>query len=167
MQTSTYTVSEINSNINHILATNFSKISIEGEISSYKISPNGHVYFSLIDKNSELSCVMFNSDYVNNQDIIKAGKKVVVAGTLGIYSPRGQYQFKAYGVKELGEGELWKKFEILKKKLDREGLFDDTSKKYIPRYLKEVVIITSLHGSVKDDILKIVKKRCDYQSIYI
>lgn len=167
MHTSSYTVSEINSNINHILTSNFSRISIEGEISSYKVSPNGHVYFSLVDKNSELSCMMFNSDYINNEELIKAGKKVVISGTLGIYSPRGQYQFKAYTAKLLGEGELWKKFEILKEKLEKEGLFDDTIKKYIPRYLKEVVVVTSLHGSVKDDILKIIKKRCDYQNISI
>ena len=167
MQTSYYTVSQINSNINQILSSNFSRISIEGEISSYKVSPNGHVYFSLIDKNSELSCMMFSSDYLKNQGLIKSGKKVVISGTLGIYSPRGQYQFKAYAVKTLGEGDLWRKFEILKEKLEKEGLFNDESKQYIPRYIKEVVIITSLHGSVKDDILKIVKKRCDYQNIYI
>ena len=162
-----YTVSQINSNINHILSNNFSNISVEGEISSYKVSPNGHVYFSLVDKNSELSCVMFSNDYLNNQKIIKAGKKVVVSGTLGIYSPRGQYQFKAYGVKELGEGDLWRKFELLKEKLDKEGLFSNDAKKYIPKYLKKIVIITSLHGTVKDDIIKIIRKRADYQDIYI
>ena len=164
---STYTVTQINSNINNILTSNFFNIAIEGEISSYKISPNGHAYFSLVDKASELSCVMFSSDYLNNQELLKTGKQVVVSGGLGIYSPRGQYQFKAHAIKELGEGELWKKFQLLKEKLEKEGLFKSEAKKDIPKYLKEIVIITSLNGSVKDDIIKIIKKRGDYQRLYI
>ena len=66
-QTKNYTVTQINNNINHILTADFTDISIEGEISSYKISPNGHLYFTLVDKTSELSCVMFNNDYLNKQ----------------------------------------------------------------------------------------------------
>ena len=166
MQT-TYTVTEINNNINHILTANFTDISIEGEISSYKISPNGHLYFTLVDKTSELSCVMFSNDYLINKESIKIGKQVTASGGLGIYSPRGQYQFKSYSIKQLGDGDLWKKFELLKEKLQKEGLFEDNRKKDIPKYLKEVVIITSLNGSVKDDIIKIIKKRGTYQRLFI
>ena len=133
MQT-TYTVTQINNNINHILTTNFTDISIEGEISSYKISPSGHLYFTLIDKSSELSCVMFNNNYLNNKESVRIGKQVVASGALGIYSPRGQYQFKSYSIKQLGDGDLWKKFELLKEKLHNEGLFKDSRKKYISKY---------------------------------
>ncbi len=163
----TYTVTQINNNVDNLLNTNFVNISIEGEVSSANISPSGHVYFTLKDNNSELPCVMFKSAYINSGTQLKPGDYIVSKGSLSIYKPRGQFQFKVFEIKPKGKGDFWENFEKLKIKLAKEGLFDDSRKKEIPSYVKSIMVITSLNGVVKDDIIKIIRSRCSYQKIML
>tara|TARA_B100001250_G_C19774668_1_gene778968 strand:+ start:279 stop:1481 length:1203 start_codon:yes stop_codon:yes gene_type:complete len=163
----TYTVTQINNNVDNLLQTKFANISIQGEISSFNISPSGHAYYTLKDESSELSCVMFSSQLKKYKEIMIVGNTIIVKGIISLYKPKGIFQFKSFLASVLGEGEFWKEFEKLKLKLSNEGLFDDVYKKEIPLYIKKIIIITSLNGVVKDDIINIIRRRCSYQKICI
>ena len=128
---------------------------IIGEISEVKISSVGHVYFSLKDKKdgSVLSCVIWNYDYKLCGVELKEGLEIVAKGIPDVYPPTGRLSFKAKTIQLMGEGELKKEYEKLKKKLEDEGLFDLDKKKEIPSFVKRVGIITSKQGAVISDFL--------------
>ena len=163
----TYTVTQINNNVDNLLQTNFNDILIKGEISSINISPNGHAYYTLKDDTSELSCVMFNNYFLQYKDVMIVGTTVIIKGILSIYKAKGSFQFKSFSISPLGKGKFWKEFEKLKIKLKNEGIFDELHKKEIPIYIKNIFIITSLHGVVKDDIINIIKRRADYPKLFL
>ena len=106
-----YTVTQINNNADNILQKKFDNISIQGEISSFNISPSGHAYYTLKDDTSELSCVMFSSQLRNYKDIMVVGTTVTVKGTISLYKPKGTFQLKSFSVSSVGEGKFWKEFE--------------------------------------------------------
>ena len=162
-----YTVTQINNNIDNLIKQKFSDIYTEGEISSFNISPSGHSYFTLKDDLSELSCVMFKSDLLKNKDTVKVGDYVSCYGTLGLYKPKGQFQYRVSTIKPKGKGTFWENFQKLKEKLSKEGLFDTTHKIPIPKFIKNIFLVTSLNGVVKDDIIKIIRSRATYQKINI
>ena len=162
-----FTVSQINNNIDNLLKQRFSNIIIEGEISSFNISPSGHSYFTLKDDKSDIPCVMFKGDLLKLNKSFKVGDYIHCLGTLGIYTPKGQFQFRVLNIKSDGLGIFWENFQKLKQKLSQEGLFDDIYKVDIPKYIKNICIITSLNGVVKDDLIKIIRSRATYQDIKI
>ena len=167
IMSTTYTVTQINNNADNILQTKFDNISIQGEISSFNVSPSGHAYYTLKDDMSQLSCVMFNSQLLKYKDMMIVGNTVAAKGTISLYKPKGTFQFKSFSVAPIGEGKFWKEFEKLKLKLSEEGLFDDRYKKDIPLYVKNIIIVTSLNGVVKEDIINIIRRRSTYQKLYI
>ncbi|MFZ2390654.1 MAG: exodeoxyribonuclease VII large subunit [Minisyncoccales bacterium] len=128
---------------------------IVGEVSEVKISSVGHVYFSLKDKKdkSVLSCVIWNNDYRLCGVELKEGLEITARGIPDVYPPTGRLSFKAKTIQLMGEGELKKEYEKLKKKLEDEGLFDLDKKKEIPSFVKRVGIITSKQGAVISDFL--------------
>lgn len=128
---------------------------IVGEVSEVKISSVGHVYFSLKDKKdkSVLSCVVWNYDYKLCGVELKEGLEIIAKGIPDVYPPTGRLSFKAKTIQLMGEGELKKEYEKLKKKLEDEGLFDLNKKKEIPSFVKRVGIITSKQGAVISDFL--------------
>jgi exodeoxyribonuclease VII large subunit len=128
---------------------------IVGEVTEVKISSVGHVYFSLKDKKdkSVLSCVVWNYDYKLCGVELKEGLEIIAKGIPDIYPPTGRLSFKAKTIQLMGEGELKKEYEKLKKKLEEEGLFDLERKKEIPSFVKKVGIITSKQGAVISDFL--------------
>ena len=128
---------------------------IVGEVSEVKISSVGHVYFSLKDKKdkSVLSCVIWNYDYKLCGVELKEGLEIITKGIPDIYPPTGRLSFKAKTIQLMGEGELKKEYEKLKRKLEEEGLFDLNRKKEIPSFVKRVGIITSKQGAVISDFL--------------
>jgi exodeoxyribonuclease VII large subunit len=128
---------------------------IVGEVSEVKISSVGHVYFSLKDKKdkSVLSCVIWNYDYKLCGVELKEGLEIVAKGIPDVYPPTGRLSFKAKTIQLMGEGELKKEYEKLKKKMEEEGLFLEEKKKEIPLFVKRVGIITSKQGAVISDFL--------------
>ena len=162
-----FTVSQINNNIDNLIKQRFSNIIIEGEISSFNISPSGHSYFTLKDEKSEISCVIFKGDFLKLNKSFKVGDYIHCIGSLGLYTPKGQFQFRVLNIKSDGLGIFWENFQKLKLKLSKEGLFDDIHKSTIPKYIKKICIITSLNGVVKDDLIKIIRSRATYQNIKI
>ncbi len=128
---------------------------IIGEVSEVKLGPSGHVYFSLKDKKdkSVLSCVIWSYDYKICGVQLKEGLEIIAKGIPDVYPPTGRLSFKAKTVQLVGEGELKKEYDKLKKKLEEEGLFSEERKKEIPPFIQKVGVITSKQGAVISDFL--------------
>lgn len=156
-----FTVTEVNLYIRHLIEKDLllSYIYVKGEISNLKIHTSGHMYFTLKDRDSRIKCVMFKSNLSKVKFRPEEGIKVVVRGYFSIYERDGQYQLYAESIILEGTGELYKAFEQLKEKLQKEGLFDENKKKPIPYYPKNVAIITSPTGAAVRDIISIGKRR--------
>ncbi len=155
-----YSVSEITHLTKNILEENFGLIKVRGEISKVK-EFKGHYYFSLKDENYVLNSVCWsrNIDFLNIKP--EEGLEVFAQGKLTTYAKGSisNYQLQVEQIDAHGEGALLKIFELRKKKLEEEGLFDAKHKKSIPLYPKKIGIITSPSGSVIMDIIDRIKKR--------
>ncbi len=162
-----HTVTQLNNRVKSHIEDRFSKIWVEGELSSFKQYPSGHSYFNLKDNTSELSCVLFQSESANLSFKPEIGMQVLLEGNLSIYVPRGQYQFIAREMYPAGQGELWLNFEKLRQKLQDEGLFSDDRKKQLPKYPRRIGVVTSSSGAVIRDIIRVISRRAPHVSILI
>lgn len=154
-------VFEINNYIKHLLIedTILNNINVEGEISNFKHHYSGHMYFSLKDEKSRIKCVMFKSYNKDLQLKLQDGMKVIVSGYISVFESDGSYQLYAKNISIYGIGDLYAKFENLKKRLEAEGLFDINRKKTIPYMPKKIGVVTSLTGAAIRDILSVIRRR--------
>lgn len=163
-----YKVSEVTKIIKSILESSpISNLWIEGEVSNFTSHPSGHLYFTLKDQDSQISCVIFKYAAERIKFIPEDGISVVLYGKLTVYEPRGNYQIIGTRVEPLGLGALQLAFEQLKQKLAEEGLFDLAHKKPIPLVPRRIGIITSPSGAAIRDMLSIIGKRFYNISILI
>lgn len=132
---------------------------LKGEISNFKGHTRGHLYFTLKDEGSRINAVMFSSSASKLNFVPKDGMKVLVVGRVSVYEPNGGYQIYINEMQEDGVGNLYIKFEELKKKLSTEGLFDPIYKKPIPKFPTKIGIITAPTGAAIRDILSTIKRR--------
>ena len=152
-------VSDVNNLAKGLLEKDLSNVWIQGEISSFTAHGSGHWYFTIKDKKSALDCVMFKFDNINLLFEPKVGDELILNGNVSIYSPTGRYQFNVKHIEVSGEGALLRAFEELKKKLELEGLFDETKKKDLPEFPMEISVITSATGAVIKDIINVLSRR--------
>ena len=155
-------VSEINRRAKSILEENFPFVWIQGEVSNFFSAASGHWYFSLKDESSEIRCAMFANKSHRITFEPKDGDHLVLNGTLSIFEGRGQYQIIVEHIELAGEGALLKAFEELKKKLLTEGLFDDSLKKKLPSYPRNIAVVTSPDGAVIQDIINVLSRRSPF-----
>lgn len=155
----TISVSELTKQIKLTLEENFSEVSVVGEISNFKAHVSGHWYFNLKDANAVISCAMWKGlnsmVFFTPQD----GMKIIVGGRITVYPPRGSYQIDVRMMKPAGVGELQAAFEILKRKLSDEGLFDEIHKKPIPSFPKKIGIVTAKDGAAFQDMISVAERR--------
>ncbi|HRK75366.1 MAG TPA: exodeoxyribonuclease VII large subunit, partial [Rhodothermales bacterium] len=137
----------------------FSDLWVEGEVSNFKAHTSGHLYFSLKDHQSQISCALwqFNRKYLFFTP--RDGMKVLAHGALSLYPPRGTYSFVVKSMRPAGEGDLNLAFEALKQKLAAEGLFSTHKKQKLPRYPQRIGVITSETGAAIQDILRVIQYR--------
>lgn len=154
-----FSVSELNNVIKTILESSFPEINLEGEISNFRPAASGHWYFSLRDRDSIISGVMFRNSSLGVTFKPSDGMKVKVKGKLSLYSQRGTYQIVCSSMTLFGEGDLLLMIEERKRRLAALGYFDQEIKKPIPRFPKRVGIITSPTGAALQDILKVINRR--------
>lgn len=138
---------------------NIRRVSLRGEISNYKGHTRGHLYFTLKDETSRISAVMFQSSASKLKFIPVDGMKVLVTGRVSIYEATGAYQIYVESMEEDGLGNLYLKFEELKRQLASEGLFNPDLKKSIPKFPNKIGIITAPTGAAIKDILSTIKRR--------
>ncbi len=160
-------VSEINKRAKSILEENFPFVWIQGEVSNFFSAASGHWYFSLKDETSEIRCAMFTNKNHHITFEPKDGDHLVLNGTLSIFEGRGQYQIIVEHIELAGEGALLKAFEELKKKLQLEGLFDDSIKRQLPAYPKDIAVVTSPDGAVIQDIINVLDRRSPFLDLTV
>lgn len=166
---SVYTVSQANSYIRNMFLQDFllNNISVRGEVSNCKYHSSGHIYFSIKDKGSVLSCVMFAGKRQGLAFNMQEGQKVIVTGNIDVYERDGKYQLYASKIEREGTGDLYKRFLELKQELEEMGMFAQEYKKPIPRFAMTVGIVTASTGAAVQDIINISKRRNPYVKLIL
>ena len=152
-------VGELNRSAKMILESNFSSVSVLGEISNLAQPSSGHIYFTLKDAEGSIRCAMFKNQKMRMNFTPKDGDQCVLKGQVSLYAARGDYQLIVRQMQPAGVGNLMQQFEELKQKLDKEGLFDPLKKKDIPSPPKHIGVITSASTAALQDIITTIKRR--------
>lgn len=155
------TVSQLNAYIKSLVDRDdfLGSVAVRGELSNYKIYPSGHHYFTLKDAESSLKCVMFRSAAGKLRFRPESGMGVTAWGRISVYPRDGAYQLYCEALMPEGFGDLQMAYEQLKAKLEKEGLFDRSHKKPIPRYPERIAVITSSAGAAVHDIIRVLRRR--------
>jgi len=153
-------VSALTARIKDLLEEQVGAVSVAGEISNFRRQASGHCYFTLKDEGSQIPCVLFKGSAARLGLQPGDGVKVIAHGEVSVYEPRGAYQLIVRGLEPLGKGDLHQRFEELKKKLQAEGLFQESRKRPIPEFLERVGIITSPTGAAVQDVIHVLQRRC-------
>ena len=165
----TLSVSELNAYIKMMFDSQpiLHGIAVRGEISNFTASRSGHYYFTLKDKNSKISAVVFYSKASMLKFLPENGMKVIVSGSISVYEADGRYQIYVDSIEPDGVGALYIAYEQLKEKLEKEGLFDISRKKAIPKIPSTIGVITSPDGAAVHDIINITGRRYPLAKIMI
>ena len=162
MQNSTsniFTVTQLNYSVRHLLEMELGQVWLIGEISNFSQPVSGHWYLSLKDENAQVRCAMFKMKNLRVNFRPQNGMQVLVRASVSLYEPRGDYQLIIKSMQMAGDGLLQQQFEALKMKLAVQGFFAQEHKKPIPKFVKQVGIITSPSGAALQDILHILNRR--------
>ncbi len=165
----TMTVSDLNEFIKNMFDSNrvLTSVTVKGEISNFVNHRSGHMYFSLKDADSQLRAVMFRSSASRLRFIPENGMKVIIHGSVSVYSQGGTYQLYASSMQPDGIGALYLAYEQLKERLAGEGLFDQECKLPIPKFPSKVGVITSPTGAAVRDIINVTGRRYPLADIYL
>ena len=155
------TVSQLNEYISRVIGTDplLGAVVLKGENSNLKYHGSGHVYFSIIDATSKINCFLPRDYAMSLHYPLEDGMEVTLTGSVSVFKKNGTYSLYVKIVEVSGEGNLAIAFEKMKEKLSKEGLFDQSHKKPIPKYPNKIGIVTSATGAAVKDILKILKGR--------
>lgn len=162
-------VSQVNFYIKNMFTREYAlnNILVRGEVSGCKYHSSGHIYFTIKDSSSQLSCVMFASMRSGLGFKMEEGSGVIVQGSINVYERDGRYQLYARKIIWDGGGRLYEEYEKMKKRLLEEGLFDADRKKKIPAYAKSIGVVTAPDGAVIHDICNVAARRNPYVQIYL
>lgn len=143
-------------------------VKVSGEVSNCKYHTSGHIYFTIKDDKSQMAAVMFASDRMSGLKFeLKNGDQIEVDGRVDIYEKSGSYQLYARKITLAGAGDLYQKFEALKKELEERGMFAPEYKVPIPRYVKTLGVVTASTGAAVQDIINIATRRNPYVQIIL
>jgi exodeoxyribonuclease VII large subunit len=164
-----FTVTEITRSVRMVLEQGFGPaVWVEGEVSNHRKQSSGHQYFTLKDANCQLPCVHFaRAGTWRRQVLLQDGMQVRARGQLTVYEARGQYQLNVQHVEAAGDGLLQAKFEALKRRLQAEGLFDESRKRPLPRLPRTAVLVTSPSGAALRDMLNVLSRRAPWLHLII
>jgi exodeoxyribonuclease VII large subunit len=152
-------VSELTAQVKRLLEKQVGQVWVTGEVTNLRAQSSGHIYFTLKDATSQLSCVLFSREKVSHRELLTDGQKVLLQGDVTVYEARGQYQLIVRAVELQGVGALQIAFEKLKQKLAAEGLFALERKRPLPKYPQRIGLVTSLTGAAIRDVLHVVQRR--------
>src|SRR5262250_2881702 len=162
-----YSVSELSFEIRDMLERRFIDIWVEGELSNYKTSAAGHLYFTLKDERAQLPAVCFRNAARLLRFRPENGKLFRARGRVSAYEGRGEYQLIVEVLEPAGLGALQLAFEQLKQKLEKEGLFKPERKRPIPAFPRKIGIVTSPKSAALRDILTVLKRRHNAVNVLI
>lgn len=169
MMKNVYSVGQVNTYIKNMFAQDFmlNRISVKGEVSNCKYHTSGHIYFTLKDSAGTIAAVMFAGSRRGLKFAMKEGDKVIVTGSVEVYERDGKYQLYAREIELDGAGNLYLKFEALKRELEEMGMFASEYKKAIPKYAKRIGIVTAPTGAAIQDIRNIAMRRNPYVELIL
>lgn len=164
-----YSVTQISIYIKNMFKQDFvlNRVSIKGEISNCKYHTSGHIYFTLKDETGTIAAVMFAGQAKGLTFRLQEGQKVIVNGRIDVYERDGRYQLYANDITLDGAGDLYKRFEELKKELEEMGMFASEYKRPIPAFSKRIGIVTASTGAAIQDIMNISKRRNPYAQLIL
>jgi exodeoxyribonuclease VII large subunit len=152
-------VTELTWQIKRLLEQHVGEVWVTGEITNLRFQNSGHIYFTLRDADTQLSCVLFRGEAQVDRSLLQDGRKVTLRGEVTVYEARGQYQLRVTKAELQGIGALQVAFEKLKEKLKAEGLFAPERKRLLPRYPQRIGLVTSPTGAAIRDVLHVVERR--------
>ena len=161
------TVTQLTNLIKDLVEGSFPEIILEAEISNYRPSSSGHVYFVLKDAGAQIAAVMWRSTASRLNFVPRDGNLVRVKGKLSVYPQRGNYQIVISSMDLAGSGNILLMLEERKKKLAAEGLFDQARKKPLPAFPDTIGVVTSQTGAALRDILQITRRRSKYVNVIL
>ena len=161
LQDRSLSVSELNEYVRRLLAGDvlLRNLEVTGEISGYKHHVSGHRYFSLKDAGARVQCVMFRQNALGLNFQPQDGMRVRVRASASLFPRDGSFQLYVSGMEKCGVGELYLRFEALKEKLSKEGLFDPAIKRELPAFPRCIGIVTSRTGAAIRDMIRIARRR--------
>lgn len=164
-----YTVAQVNAYIKDMFSQDFllRAITVKGEVSNCKYHSSGHIYFTLKDALGAINCVMFRGNRSGLSFQMKEGQQVQVTGTVDVYVKGGSYQLYAREISLDGSGQLYERYEKLKKKLEEEGMFAQEYKQPLPKYIHTLGVVTAPTGAAVRDIINISSRRNPYVQIIL
>ena len=164
-----FSVTELNNRIKDLFELDpvLLNVCVRGELSNYKRYPSGHHYFTLKDSGSSVRCVMFKSYAERLRFLPENGMSVLAFGRVSVYPRDGAYQLYCSRIEPEGSGDLQIAFEQLKAKLEKEGLFDDSHKRALPKYPGKIAVITSEAGAAVHDIINILDRRWPLSEVLV
>ncbi|MCD8027844.1 MAG: exodeoxyribonuclease VII large subunit [Erysipelotrichaceae bacterium] len=146
---------------------NLQNIYIKGEISNYRPHPSGHIYFTLKDEHAKINSIMFASFAKKLKFQLENGMQVLIHGYVSVYEASGQYQLYVQSMQKDGIGLLHERYEMLKKQLEQEGLFDISHKKDIPSYPKSIAVLSAKQGAAVQDIVRTIHLRFPIVRVFV
>ena len=158
-ESSVLSVSGVNRLAKSLLEGHFPNIVVEGEISNLSRPASGHWYFTLKDRSAQLRCAMFAGSNKRVRFAVENGQQLTLRGRLTVYEGRGDYQLIAESMTEAGAGALQRAFELLKAKLEEEGLFNAERKRTLQDDYQHIGLITSRTGAAVQDIFSVFARR--------
>lgn len=164
-----YTVKQVNAYIKNMFSQDFmlNRIYVKGEVSNCKYHTSGHIYFSLKDESGTIACIMFAGARSGLSFRMQEGQKVIVLGNIAVYERDGKYQLYAKEIILDGAGDLYERYEALKRELEEMGMFAPEYKKPIPVYAHTVGIVTAPTGAAVRDIIHIARRRNPYVQLIL
>ncbi len=150
-----FTPTEFISVVNQTLEYSYGSISLVGEVASFKVNQGKWVFFDIKDEESSVSCFM---TLYQLRMPLEDGMKVEIRGVPKV-TKWGKFSFTVTAIKPVGEGSIKKAYELLKKKLADEGLFDERKKRPLPTDLARIGVISSTNAAGYADFIKIINAR--------
>jgi len=154
-----FSVTQVTNEVKKSLERKFRQIWIRGEISNLRAHSSGHFYFVLKDTKAQIKAVLFRGDAMGLSYLPQEGDECLAFGDITIYEPRGEYQVRVRHLMQDGLGNLRAQFEKLKNNLLKEGLFEESRKKTLPKLPTKIGVITSSTGAALQDFISILKRR--------
>lgn len=155
-------VTQLVRRMKNLLEIQMGQVWVEGEVSNLRRQASGHWYFSLKDEGAQISCVMFGARRREGAQAMEDGARLRVLAEASVYEARGQLQIIVTRVEVAGVGELQRRFEELKRKLQAEGLFAAERKREIPAFPRLIGLVTSGTGAALQDLLNVLRRRAPW-----
>ena len=166
---SVYTVGQLNSYIKNMFTQDYllQSLFVKGEVSNCKYHSSGHIYFTLKDSKGAINCVMFAGNRSGLSFRLADGQQVIVGGTVDVFERDGKYQLYAKQILLEGNGQLYERYEQLKRELEEMGMFAEQYKRPVPKHIRTLGVVTSPTGAAVRDIIQVSRRRDPYVQIIL